>query len=61
MRHDELGNAGLLARKGPLLSRLKRKKKAGYVKTLKIGWLHGKAWLVCETVGRRKRSVAYAK
>lgn len=29
MRHDELGNAGLLARKGPLLSRLKRKKKGG--------------------------------
>lgn len=43
MRHDELGNAGLLARKEPLLSRLKRKKKAGYVKTLKIGWLHAKA------------------
>lgn len=34
MRHDELGNAGLLARKGTLLSRLKRKKKAGYVKNV---------------------------
>lgn len=34
MRHDELGNAGLLARKEPLLSRLKRKKKAGYVKNV---------------------------
>ena len=35
MRHDELGNAGLLARKGPLLSRLKRKKKGGVRKNFK--------------------------
>ena len=55
-----IGKCGLLARKEQLLSRLKRKKRRGKLRALKIGYLHGKAWLVCEiTVGRWKRSVAY--